>query len=154
MCRAPKWDDDYVPDRGKVLSAAELERIEEFRRYADVDGDGIPWRSLPGVHPKGAYFTRGSGHNESAGYTEDAAVYERLMQRLMRKWHTAAALVPEPVVQCAEGPADLGLISVGSCDDAVTEARDRLHALSAGAGHRHLSGGRSRQGFAWVDEAH
>ena len=128
MCRAPSWDDDYVPDRGKVLSAAELERIEEFRRYADVDGDGIPWRSLPGVHPKGAYFTRGSGHNEAAGYTEDAAVYERLMQRLMRKWRTAAGLVPGPVVQRAGGSADLGVISLGSCDDAVMEARDRLQA--------------------------
>jgi 2-oxoglutarate/2-oxoacid ferredoxin oxidoreductase subunit alpha len=126
MCRAPAWDDAYVPDRGKVLSAAELERIDKFRRYADVDGDGIPWRSLPGVHPKGAYFTRGSGHNEAAGYTEDAGDYERLMERLKRKFATAAALVPGPVLKRAEKRATLGLISVGSCDDAVGEARDRL----------------------------
>jgi 2-oxoglutarate ferredoxin oxidoreductase subunit alpha len=111
-----------------VLTAAELERIEKFRRYADVDGDGIPWRSLPGVHPKGSYFTRGSGHNEAAGYTEDAAEYEKLMQRLMRKWRTAATLVPEPVIQRAGRPADVGLISIGSCDDAVTEARGFLQA--------------------------
>jgi 2-oxoglutarate/2-oxoacid ferredoxin oxidoreductase subunit alpha len=126
MCRAPAWDDSYVPDRGKVLSAAELERIEKFRRYADTDGDGIPWRSLPGVHPKGAYFTRGSGHNEAAGYTEDAGDYERLMDRLKRKFETAASLVPTPVVQRADRKATLGLISIGSCDDAVAEARDRL----------------------------
>jgi 2-oxoglutarate/2-oxoacid ferredoxin oxidoreductase subunit alpha len=126
MCRAPDWDDGYVPDRGKVLSAAELERIGKFRRYADVDGDGIPWRSLPGVHPKGAYFTRGSGHTESAGYTEDAGEYERLMQRLKRKFATAASLVPAPVLQRGHKKAALGLVSVGSCDDAVGEARDRL----------------------------
>ncbi|HRP34684.1 MAG TPA: 2-oxoacid:acceptor oxidoreductase subunit alpha [Gammaproteobacteria bacterium] len=128
MCRAPTWDDAYVPDRGKVLSAAELERIEKFRRYADVDGDGIPWRSLPGVHPKGAYFTRGSGHNEAAGYTEDAGEYERLMERLKRKFATAATLVPAPVLQRADKKTSLGLVSVGSCDDAVSEARDRLQA--------------------------
>jgi len=128
MCKAPAWDDSYVPDRGKVLGAAELERIEKFRRYADVDGDGIPWRSLPGVHPKGAYFTRGSGHNEAAGYTEDAADYERLMDRLTRKFATAATLVPAPVLQKADKKASLGLVSVGSCDDAVLEARDRLQS--------------------------
>jgi 2-oxoglutarate ferredoxin oxidoreductase subunit alpha len=128
MCRAPAWDDSYVPDRGKVLSAAELERLEKFRRYADVDGDGIPWRSLPGVHPKGAYFTRGSGHNEAAGYTEDAGEYERLMQRLKRKFATAATLVPAPVLQRADKKAAVGLISIGSCDDAVGEARDCLRA--------------------------
>ena len=132
MCRAPRWDDSYVPDRGKVLTAAELERIEKFRRYADVDGDGIPWRSLPGVHPKGAYFTRGSGHTESAGYTEDAAEYEKLMQRLIRKWRTAATLVPGPLVRRAGRPTDVGLISVGSCDDAVMEA---LGLLEAGGVH-------------------
>jgi 2-oxoglutarate ferredoxin oxidoreductase subunit alpha len=128
MCKAPAWDDSYVPDRGKVLGAAELERIEKFRRYADVDGDGIPWRSLPGVHPKGAYFTRGSGHNEAAGYTEDAADYERLMDRLKRKFATAATLVPAPVLQRADKKTSLGLVSVGSCDDAVVEARDRLQS--------------------------
>jgi 2-oxoglutarate/2-oxoacid ferredoxin oxidoreductase subunit alpha len=128
MCQAPAWDDGFVPDRGKVLGAAELERIEKFRRYADVDGDGIPWRSLPGVHPKGAYFTRGSGHNEAAGYTEDAGEYERLMERLKRKFNTAAALVPKAVLKPAARKSKLGLVSVGSCDDAVSEARDRLAA--------------------------
>jgi 2-oxoglutarate/2-oxoacid ferredoxin oxidoreductase subunit alpha len=128
MCRAPAWDDTYIPDRGKVLSAAELERIDKFRRYADPDGDGIPWRSLPGVHPKGAYFTRGSGHNEAAGYTEDADEYERLMQRLTRKFATAATLMPGPVLLRADKKASLGLVSVGSCDDAVKEARDALSA--------------------------
>jgi 2-oxoglutarate/2-oxoacid ferredoxin oxidoreductase subunit alpha len=128
MCEAPSWDDSYVPDRGKVLGAAELERIEKFRRYADPDGDGIPWRSLPGVHPRGAYFTRGSGHSEAAGYTEDAGEYQRLMERLKRKFATAATLVPQAVFSAAGRKTKLGLVSVGSCDDAVTEARDRLAA--------------------------
>jgi 2-oxoglutarate/2-oxoacid ferredoxin oxidoreductase subunit alpha len=128
MCRAPDWDDAYLPDRGKVLSAAELERIDKFRRYADPDGDGIPWRSLPGVHPKGAYFTRGSGHNEAAGYTEDADEYERLMQRLKRKFATAATLMPAPALLRSEKKAALGLVSIGSCDDAVKEAREILRA--------------------------
>ncbi len=128
MCRAPAWDDSYVPDRGKVLGAAELERIEKFRRYADSDGDGIPWRSLPGVHPKGAYFTRGSGHSETASYTEDSGEYLRLMDRLKRKFATAAKLMPAAVLQRSGRKAALGIISVGSCDDAVSEARDRLHA--------------------------
>jgi 2-oxoglutarate/2-oxoacid ferredoxin oxidoreductase subunit alpha len=128
MCRAPAWDDNYLPDRGKVLGAAELERIEKFRRYADVDGDGIPWRSLPGVHPKGSYFTRGSGHNEAAGYTEDAGEYERLMARLTRKFQTASKLVPPALLKGAARKTSLGIISVGSCDDAVTEACDRLAA--------------------------
>src|SRR5690606_39177978 len=93
-----------------------------------TDGDGIPWRSLPGVHPKGAYFTRGSGHSEAAGYTEDAGEYERLMDRLKRKFATAATLMPAPVLHRADKKAALGIISVGSCDDAVAEARDRLKA--------------------------
>ena len=128
MCRAPQWDDAYAPDRGKVLSAVELERIEKFRRYADDDGDGIPWRSLPGTHPKGAYFTRGSGHNEAAGYTEDAGEYERLMQRLARKFATATTLVPPALLQRAAHTTRLGVISIGSCDDAVAEARGMLSA--------------------------
>jgi 2-oxoglutarate ferredoxin oxidoreductase subunit alpha len=126
MCQAPQWDDRYRPDRGKLLTAADLERMEKFRRYADVDGDGIPWRSLPGVHPKGAYFTRGSGHSEAAAYTEDSGEYCRLMDRLKRKFATAATLMPAPVLKRADRKTSLGLISVGSCDDAVCEARDRL----------------------------
>src|ERR671919_511325 len=80
-----QWDDSYRPDRGKVLSAEELEKAKNFWRYYDHDGDGIPQRSLPGVHPKGAYFTRGSGHNKFGGYTEDAEEYQEVLDRLSRK---------------------------------------------------------------------
>ncbi|HJU68736.1 MAG TPA: 2-oxoacid:acceptor oxidoreductase family protein, partial [Gemmatimonadaceae bacterium] len=85
MCPRLTWDDSYRPDRGKVLDAEELERITRFSRYLDVDGDGIAARTLPGVHPKGAFFTRGSGHDKHGAYTEGAAEYTEVMQRLARK---------------------------------------------------------------------
>ncbi|MDH4066116.1 MAG: 2-oxoacid:acceptor oxidoreductase family protein, partial [Acidobacteriota bacterium] len=90
------WDDAYRPDRGKVLSAAELEQVKTFSRYLDVDGDGIPQRTLPGVHPKGAYFTRGSGHNRLGAYTEDADEYQEVLDRVARKVQGAAKAVPAP----------------------------------------------------------
>src|SRR6185503_4898824 len=70
-----QWDDSYRPDRGKVLSAEQLDRMQQFYRYLDVDGDGVTARTLPGVHPKGAFFTRGSGHNRWGAYTEDSDEY-------------------------------------------------------------------------------
>ncbi len=97
-----EWDEDYVPDRGKVLGAEELEKMEKFYRYLDVDGDGIPYRTLPGVHPKGAYFTRGSGHNRYGGYTEDSAEYQDVIDRLLVKWETARKLVPTPDLRESE----------------------------------------------------
>ncbi|MCP5150959.1 MAG: 2-oxoacid:acceptor oxidoreductase subunit alpha [Ectothiorhodospiraceae bacterium] len=128
MCREFQWDDSYRPDRGKVLDAERLEKIAAFHRYADVDGDGIPYRSLPGVHSKGAYFTRGSGHNARGAYTEDAGEYKEVLDRLRRKSDTAATLVPEPVLMSARKPTRLGVLSVGGCDQAVREALDRLEA--------------------------
>lgn len=127
MCPELKWDAAYQPDRGKVMSAEQLEKIEKFHRYLDVDNDGIPWRSLPGVHPKGAYFTRGSGHNRWGIYTEDAAEYRDLVDRLLKKWETAKALVPPALIDHA-GQHRVGIVSVGTCDGAVHEARDRLAA--------------------------
>ncbi|HSC15997.1 MAG TPA: 2-oxoacid:acceptor oxidoreductase subunit alpha, partial [Gammaproteobacteria bacterium] len=92
MCRDLDWDAQYRPDRGKVLTAAELEAGKVFHRYVDADGDGIPQRTLPGVHARGAYFVRGSGHNQYGGYTEDAAEYQQVVDRLAKKWQTAAEL--------------------------------------------------------------
>jgi 2-oxoglutarate ferredoxin oxidoreductase subunit alpha len=120
-----KWDDAYRPDRGKVLSAEELEKAKTFYRYLDVDGDGIPYRSLPGVHPKGAYFTRGSGHNKYAGYTEDDVEYTEVLDRIDRKIQRAARAVPAPIVRKAAG-AKMGLITVGGCHAACVEALDIL----------------------------
>jgi 2-oxoglutarate/2-oxoacid ferredoxin oxidoreductase subunit alpha len=112
--------------RGKVLSREDLERLGGFERYKDVDGDAIPYRTLPGTdHPKAAYFTRGSGHNENALYTERPDDYQNLMERLARKFETARTLVPGPeVVQT--GRSKIGLIAFGSSDFAVRESRDQL----------------------------
>ncbi len=118
-----EWDDAYRPDRGKVLSAAELETVQSFSRYLDVDGDGIPYRSLPGVHPKGAYFTRGSGHNKHAAYTEDDAEYTEVIDRIDRKIQGAARVLPAPIVRTAPG-ARIGLLTVGGCHSACIEALD------------------------------
>ena len=115
-------------DRGKVLSTEDLERIGKFERYRDVDGDGIPFRTVPGTpHPLAAYFTRGSGHDEAARYTESPEAYRRVMNRLARKYETARGLVPPPVVDTAPG-ADVGILAFGSSHWAVSEARDRLAA--------------------------
>jgi 2-oxoglutarate ferredoxin oxidoreductase subunit alpha len=126
LCPELDWDPAYRPDRGKVLSAAELETAKSFYRYLDVDGDGIPQRTLPGVHPRGAYFVRGSGHNELGAYTEDSAEYQQVMDRLAKKWQTAAALVPEPAIRRSRGGAAFGIVAVGSCDPAMHEALDKL----------------------------
>ena len=99
--------------------------MEVFYRYVDVDGDGICYRTLPGVHPTGAYLVRGSGHNQFGGYTERDDEYLEVVDRLRRKFDTAASLVPEPVVETSDQP-DGAIISIGSCDGAVRETRDRL----------------------------
>jgi 2-oxoglutarate ferredoxin oxidoreductase subunit alpha len=120
-----QWDDSYRPDRGKVLSAEELDKAKNFWRFYDHDGDGIPQRSLPGVHPKGAYFTRGSGHNKYGAYTEDGAEYQEVLDRLDRKIQGAAKAVPPPVVKQTAG-ARVGLVTVGGCHAACVEAIDLL----------------------------
>ena len=122
-----EWDESYVPDRGKVLTAEQLEEMESFHRYLDVDGDGIPYRSLPGVHPKGAYFTRGSGHTKYGSYTEDSTEYQDVVDRLLLKWETARSLVPEPELQYSKSNK-VAILTVGSGDGACKEALDRLQA--------------------------
>jgi 2-oxoglutarate ferredoxin oxidoreductase subunit alpha len=125
MCPDLKWDDNYQPDRGKVLTAEDLEGMEKFHRYLDVDGDGIPYRTLPGEHPKGAYFTRGSGHSKLGAYTEDADEYQEVVDRLLVKWETARTLVPEAEIEYSKFNSS-AILSLGSCDGAVREALVRL----------------------------
>ena len=120
------WDDNYRPDRGKVLGPKDLAKMERFVRYLDVDGDGITYRTLPGEDPKGAYFARGSGHNRYGAYTEDSDQYQDVMDRLLVKWETAKTLVPDAVLSKAGRPTRLGIVAYGSSDGAVIEARDRL----------------------------
>ena len=119
------WDDGYRPDRGKVLTPEQLDQVKTFHRYLDTDGDGVPYRTLPGTHPKGAYFTRGSGHNRYGAYTEDSDEYVDVLDRIDRKIQHAARALPAPLVRTAPG-AKLGLVTVGGCHAACIEALDIL----------------------------
>ena len=125
MCRDLKWDDSYRPDRGKVLDKEAVEKLEKFYRYLDKDGDGIGYRTLPGASPKGAYFTRGSGHTQYGTYTEDSVEYQILLDRLLKKWDTAKKLVPRAVIDATAG-SEIGIVSLGSCEGAIHEAMDIL----------------------------
>lgn len=122
-----KIDESADLNRGKVLNAQQLDEVAEFGRYLDVDGDGIPYRTYPGTHPeKGAFFTRGTSHNEYARYTEDGKVNERIMRRLAKKFETAKTMVPAPVFGQSEQGATMGLIHFGTTAIAVPEAMDLL----------------------------
>jgi len=117
---------DTPMDRGKVLTAEDLDRLGSFARYDDVDGDGIGYRTLPGTdHPLAAYFARGTGHDEHAAYSERAEDWEANIARLKRKFNTARNLVPQPVVDQVEGTA-IGIIAYGTTDACVVESRDQL----------------------------
>ncbi|WP_334164174.1 2-oxoacid:acceptor oxidoreductase subunit alpha [Phenylobacterium sp.] len=117
------WDDARPLDRGKVMTFEDLEAGRDFGRYLDVDGDGIPYRTYPGAHPtRGAYFTRGTSRNPYARYSEEGAVYVDNMQRLLRKFETAKALVPQPVLTPARRKTPDGVIYFGSTTPAMHEA--------------------------------
>jgi 2-oxoglutarate ferredoxin oxidoreductase subunit alpha len=118
---------DKPLDRGKVLTAEDLNRLGGFARYRDVDGDGIPYRTLPGTnHPKASYFTRGSGHNDAAGYTEKPDEYQTVMDRLARKFEHARTLVPSPVT-VKNGKSKIGFLAFGTTDFALRESLDQIH---------------------------
>ncbi|HSD43701.1 MAG TPA: 2-oxoacid:acceptor oxidoreductase subunit alpha [Burkholderiales bacterium] len=129
LCDPFVWDDSKRFDRGKVMTREALEAGKEFGRYLDVDGDGIPYRTYPGTHPtRGAYFTRGTTKDRYARYSEAGPDYVDNMQRLLRKFETAKALVPKPELTAAEYPARFGAIYYGSTGPAMQEA---LHSLAA-----------------------
>jgi 2-oxoglutarate ferredoxin oxidoreductase subunit alpha len=113
-------------DRGKVLTAEQLKELGSFARYRDVDGDAIGWRTLPGTnHPKAAYFTRGSGHNDAATYTERPDEYQAVMDRLSRKFENARKLVPAPVA-VKNGTSKIGFLAFGTTDFALRESLDQI----------------------------
>ena len=116
-------------DRGKVLWEEDLERLDgKWGRYRDTDGDGIPYRTLPGNrHPASAYFMRGTGHNEDARYSEDAATWARVMGRIKKKYKNAAKFIPEPIIKTTKNAA-IGIISFGSTEPAIREARQQLES--------------------------
>jgi 2-oxoglutarate ferredoxin oxidoreductase subunit alpha len=124
------WHDNRKYDRGKVMTAAELEAGKEFGRYLDVDGDGIPYRTYPGTHPtKGSFFTRGTSRDRYARYTEEGAPYVDNMQRLIRKFETAKDLVPRPLIATAAKPTKYGVIYYGSTSPAMDVAIHMIEAL-------------------------
>ena len=147
LCEPLRWDEARRMDRGKVMTAADLEAGKEFGRYLDIDGDGIPYRTYPGTHPaRGAFFTRGTTKNRHARYSEEGADYVDNMQRLLRKFDTAKTLVPKPVARPAKQPTGHGVLYFGSTTPAMHEALDALEAQGI-----HLDGLRLR-GFPFGQE--
>ncbi|HEY5653849.1 MAG TPA: 2-oxoacid:acceptor oxidoreductase subunit alpha [Pontiella sp.] len=130
-----EWDDTRSYDRGKIMTKEVLDGMDvRYGRYLDVDGDGIPYRTLPGTHPtKGAYFTRGTSKDEYAVYTENGEKYIENMERLLRKWETAREYVPKPIIRQTEKPCTVGVIYYGTSEAATMEALhylNNLHGIS------------------------
>jgi 2-oxoglutarate ferredoxin oxidoreductase subunit alpha len=127
LCAPFQWDDTRSYDRGKVMTTADLDAGKEFARYKDIDGDGIPYRTWPGTHAdKGAYFTRGTSRDPRAKYSERGVDYIYNMERLLKKFETAKALVPQPVLHQQAPPSPLGAIFYGSTSPAMAEAVEHL----------------------------
>jgi 2-oxoglutarate ferredoxin oxidoreductase subunit alpha len=134
-----EWDDSYVPNRGRVLTAEELEKLPRFTRYHPADENHVAARTLPGVHQKGAFFIRGSGHNKFGGYTEIPDEYQEVIDRLRAKHSAAAGFVPAPAFQLREN-AEFGVISFGGCHRAVNEAMQALANRGIDADYMRIRG--------------
>jgi len=116
-----KWDDGFRPDRGRVLTKEEIEALPKYHRYSPADENAVAARTVPGVSPKGAFFTRGSGHNQLGGYTEIPDEYQVVLDRLKKKHDAARKAMPAPIIETKPG-AKIGLVTIGGCDAAVREA--------------------------------
>jgi 2-oxoglutarate ferredoxin oxidoreductase subunit alpha len=146
LCRPFTWDDSRRLDRGKVMTYEDLEAGRDFGRYLDVDGDGIPYRTIPGVHPdRGGYFTRGTSRDPYARYSEEGPVYVANMERLLAKFETAKSLIPAPVERKAKRRTPYGVIYFGSTTPAMHEALETLDEAGV-----HLDALRVR-GFPFAD---
>lgn len=139
------WDDNHRPNRGHVLSREDLEALPKFYRYSPEDELGVAARTLPGVHQKGAFFTRGSGHNKLGGYTEVPDEYQEVMDRLARKHRAARNWVPAAMIE-RRRDATFGVVTVGGCDLAVREALERLEDIGLRADYCRV------RGFPFGDE--
>jgi 2-oxoglutarate ferredoxin oxidoreductase subunit alpha len=134
-----KWDGSYQPDRGRVLTPEELQKIAKFFRYSPEDENYVAARTLPGMHSKGAFFTRGSGHNKLGGYTEIPDEYQEVIDRLLRKHKAAARFVPEAIIERRSG-AQIGIVTIGGCDLAVREAVEILESRGVDADFMRIRG--------------
>jgi 2-oxoglutarate ferredoxin oxidoreductase subunit alpha len=133
------WDDTRKADRGKVLDAAMLEEVSNFGRFRDVDGDGIAYRTIPGTHPdKGAFFTRGTSHTDTGGYTEDGEIHAKNLDRIARKHKSAAKLLPKPVINEFSAKSRLAIVNFGSTEPAVREALTMLAREGHGLNHMRI----------------
>ena len=139
------WDDNYKPNRGRVLSKEEVEELPKFQRYFDTDENFVATRTLPGVHSKGAYFVRGSGHNKFGGYTEIPDEYQEVVDRLAQKHKASAKFVPAPIIEKRAG-AKFGVLTLGGCEGAVREALDLLDDRGIPADYMRV------RGFPFSDE--
>ncbi|HEU4724956.1 MAG TPA: 2-oxoacid:acceptor oxidoreductase subunit alpha [Candidatus Eisenbacteria bacterium] len=140
-----KWSDSYKPDRGRVLSSEQIDKLKTFHRYSDEDENFVTPRTLPGVSPKGAYLTRGSGHNRLGGYTEVPEEYQIVVDRLVKKHAAAARFVPSPVIEsarrgAAKTQARFSLVTLGGCDAAVREALDLLSEMGIPGDYMRIRG--------------
>ena len=133
------WDGSYVPDRGRVLDMEQVSQTAKFQRYYPEDENFVAARTLPGVHSKGAFFTRGSGHNKFGGYTETPSEYQEVVDRLLKKHKAAAKFVPTPVI-ATKPDARIGIVTIGGCDPAVREAVDLLAARGIAADYMRIRG--------------
>jgi 2-oxoglutarate ferredoxin oxidoreductase subunit alpha len=133
------WDDAYKPDRGRVLDLDQVEKLSKFLRYTGEDENHIAARTLPGVSSKGAFFTRGSGHNRFGAYTEMPDEYQDVVERLLRKHKSAAKFVPPALIQKKEG-ARVGIVTIGGCDPAVREAIELLPQRGIDADYMRIRG--------------
>ena len=126
-CPAFEWDDSKKFDRGKVLSKEDIDNMESFGRYLDVDGDGIPYRTLPGTHPeKGAFFTRGSSHDEYAKYIEDGEANARNLSRILKKYEGSTKFLPKAVFKQGINASSTGIIYYGSTEASIQESLDLM----------------------------
>ncbi len=122
-----QWDESYQHDRGKVLNHETLDSMKDkFYRYLDIDDDGVPYRTYPGIHPSGAYFTRGSGHDKFGRYTEDGGLYQENMERISKKFHTAINHLPKPRKIIRDDSFGVGIVSIGTTSEPLHEAAEIL----------------------------
>jgi len=134
-----RWDDSYRPDRGRIVDAEELQHISQFLRYTNEDENYVAARTLPGVDPKAAYFTRGSGHAKTGAYTEIPDEYQEVVDRLARKHKASARFVPAPLIVKRPG-ARIGIVTIGGCDLAVRESLDLLAGVGIEADFMRVRG--------------